>query len=645
MTDHISPCPPRKASRGRLYVGDARAVLAGMPDQSANCIVTSPPYWGKRDYGVAGQYGHEDSPAAYVDTMRDVFREARRVLADDGTCWLNLGDSYSASGGGATGMHAYLGEHITTHRATGLQREEPARPALAGRVRPAGGRLDSAERDRLAQAQRDARVGPRPAQLPARAAVPARQVARLLVRPRPDPRTAQDRARSASPGPLAGVPARRAARVAVPGRRSTGRVRPRSPRPAGTATAGHRRGHPNGRNPGDVWSIPTRPYNGPHFAAYPIDLPLRCIAAGCKPGGTVLDPFAGSGTTGLAAIQLGRRFTGIDLSPDFARLAAGRLAQAVADKDGGRAMNAATSAEITTRNDIARDIIAGFAAVTPTLAGVFRLIDTALADLPAVLADLGRARAELEAVRLDRANLLAAIRATLAADAEGEPDPLGYLRDELDSTDAPASDEAAGMSTYRQIRRQTRRARRAGLQPIVVIDSPLPVPAAVLLARLAWRYRSEIAPATTAGAVLAAGWWLHHGHAALVAVAARRLRPGRGRAVRIRRAHRPGPARRTGLRGRRRARGGRVARGRRAARPVHLADAASPRRRHAHPRGPVVGAPAPPGHGRECSARSPRGPTSPRRSACPAPRSSPPAWTCGAGGPGSAWPAGRPSPT
>jgi DNA modification methylase len=81
-----------------------------------------------------------------------------------------------------------------------------------------------------------------------------------------------------------------------------------------------------------VWSIPTRPYHGPHFAAYPIDLPLRCIAAGCKPGGVVLDPFAGSGTTGLAAIQLGRRFTGIDLSPDFARLAAGRLAQALGDR-------------------------------------------------------------------------------------------------------------------------------------------------------------------------------------------------------------------------------------------------------------------------------------------------------------------------
>ena len=102
-------------------------------------------------------------------------------------------------------------------------------------------------------------------------------------------------------------------------------------------------------------------------------------------------------------------------------------------------MNTPTANEITTRNDIARDIIAGFAAVTPTLTGVFRLIDTALADLPAVLAELGRARAELQAVRLDRANLLAAIRATLAADAEGDPDPLGYLRDELGSTGTPAS--------------------------------------------------------------------------------------------------------------------------------------------------------------------------------------------------------------
>ena len=96
-------------------------------------------------------------------------------------------------------------------------------------------------------------------------------------------------------------------------------------------------------------------------------------------------------------------------------------------------MNTASSRQITTRNDIARDIIAGFASVTPTLTGVFRFIDSALADLPAVLAELGRTRTELEAVRLDLANLLAAMSATVGAQADGESDPLYYLRDELDA--------------------------------------------------------------------------------------------------------------------------------------------------------------------------------------------------------------------
>jgi len=94
----------------------------------------------------------------------------------------------------------------------------------------------------------------------------------------------------------------------------------------GDGRAGRR--HPNGRNPGHVWSIPTRPYRGPHFAAYPIDIPVRCIQAGCRPGGMVLDPFCGTGTTGLAALALDRRFTGIDLNPAFAELAADRLRHA-----------------------------------------------------------------------------------------------------------------------------------------------------------------------------------------------------------------------------------------------------------------------------------------------------------------------------
>jgi hypothetical protein len=107
-------------------------------------------------------------------------------------------------------------------------------------------------------------------------------------------------------------------------------------------------------------------------------------------------------------------------------------------------VNDERSAEITTRNDIARDLIAGLAAVRPAMNGAWRLIDRALADLPAVLAELGRVRAELQGVRLDRANLLAAVRAALAADAEGDADPLGYLRDELDANGAPAATRRQG---------------------------------------------------------------------------------------------------------------------------------------------------------------------------------------------------------
>jgi DNA modification methylase len=330
MTDNsTSPAPLAGSELWTMYVGDARAVLASMPGASADCIVTSPPYWGKRNYGVDGQYGHEDSPAAYVATMRDVFHEARRVLADGGTCWLNLGDSYSASGGGATGMHAYLGEHITTHRAVGKGAKNllglPWRVAFA--LQDDGWIL------------RNAVIWHKPNAMPesVRDRLSCRHEVVFLLVKRPgywfdlDPIRVPHAA-----GTRRERPTRPPGRPGSPARPP--KYGPGTPEVTGSSRYGikrHNRRHPNGRNPGDVWSIPTRPYRGPHFAAYPIDLPLRCIAAGCKPGGMVLDPFAGSGTTGLAAIQMDRRFAGIDLSADFARLAAGRLARAVADRQEG----------------------------------------------------------------------------------------------------------------------------------------------------------------------------------------------------------------------------------------------------------------------------------------------------------------------
>jgi DNA modification methylase len=326
-----------------LYVGDARNVLAALPDGSANCIVTSPPYWAKRDYGVPGQYGHEPDPAAYAETLRAVFREARRVLANDGTCWLNLGDSYSAGGGAATGLHAYLGAGLVGRRAPGVDVKNllgiPWRVASA--LQDDGWIL------------RNAIVWHKPNAMPesVRDRLNCRHELIFLLVKQPrywfdlDPiRTPHATIRPpctnrAAPG---GSGTRRPPRGPTGGTHPGGNGPPKYGPHSREITAARRygkggnyRGHPNGRNPGDVWSVPTRPYRGPHFAAFPVELPLRCIAAGCKPGGNVLDMFCGTGTTGIAARQLGRRFTGIELNPQFAALAAERLRHAAApDPDG-----------------------------------------------------------------------------------------------------------------------------------------------------------------------------------------------------------------------------------------------------------------------------------------------------------------------
>jgi DNA modification methylase len=333
----VVPTTHTASPAATLHVGDTQHILASMPAQSVDCIVTSPPYWGKRDYGVAGQYGREDSPGAYVENLRDVFSEARRVLADDGTCWLNLGDSYSAGGSAATGLHAYAGASLAGRRARDLPPKNllglPWRVALA--LQEDGWIL------------RNAIVWHKPNAMPE--SVRDRMNCRhelifLLVKqaaywfdldPIRIPHADPPAARRHPPGPdLTGR--QRPPAAAGGGRRPGGPTRPPkygphtrqvvAARRYGTGRTG--RAHPKGRNPGDVWSINTRPYRGPHFAAFPVDIPLRAIAAGCRPGGMVLDLFCGTGTTGLAALTLGRRFTGIDLNPQFAALAAERLRQA-----------------------------------------------------------------------------------------------------------------------------------------------------------------------------------------------------------------------------------------------------------------------------------------------------------------------------
>ena len=266
-----------------------------------------------------------------------------------GTCWLNLGDGYSAGGGAVTGIHAYLGASLAGHQAPGMRPKNllglPWRVAFA--LQEDGWIV------------RNAIVWHKPNAMPesVRDRLNCRhELIFLLVKQQSywfdlDP----IRIPHATSPPAGHLTARgRSGTTAPPGTPSTRRHpgdHQRGNRPCGRRTVGGRppkygphsrevvaarrygngrcgRTHPNGRNPGDVWSIPTRPYRGPHFAAFPIDIPTRCIQAGCKPGGMVLDPFCGTGTTGLAALVLGRQFTGIELNPAFAELAADRLRQA-----------------------------------------------------------------------------------------------------------------------------------------------------------------------------------------------------------------------------------------------------------------------------------------------------------------------------
>jgi site-specific DNA-methyltransferase (cytosine-N4-specific) len=349
-----------------LHVGDARRVLAAMPDESADCIVTSPPYWGKRDYGVRGQYGHEPDPVGYIETLRGVFREARRVLAGDGTCWLNLGDSYSAGGNAVSGMHAYLGASLAGHHAPGMRAKNllglPWRVALA--LQDDGWIL------------RNAIVWHKPNAMPesVRDRMNCRHELIFLLVKQPAywfdldpiriPHATTEPAGEGRPAAQGGTGTRRPPGIPATGRHPGGNRpsgtrpggnRPGGSRPGGTGpqkygphtrqvaaarrygTSGRHAAHPKGRNPGDVWSIPTRPYRGSHFAAFPVEIPTRCIKAGCKPGGMVLDPFCGTGTTGIAALALGRQFTGIDLSTAFAALAAERLRHAARQEPDGTA--------------------------------------------------------------------------------------------------------------------------------------------------------------------------------------------------------------------------------------------------------------------------------------------------------------------
>ena len=293
-----------------VMVGDCLAALSSMPDCSVNCCVTSPPYYGLRDYGVDGQIGLEDSPDAYVSRLVEVFREVRRVLTDDGTLWLNIGDSYARNPAkgqhkpGDSGKQAYIydkgnGRASSTFLGEGLKEKDLIGiPWL----------LAFALRDDGWYLRQDI----------------------IWHKPNPMPESVTDRCTKAheylfllskSERYYFDHNAMKEDAVAKP--KPCGPKNDSSRNDSGRT--GIVRGDGSTRNRRSVWTITPKPYKGAHFAVYPPELIEPCVIAGCPAGGTVLDPFGGSGTTGGVALKHGRNAVLCELSPDYVALMPARI--------------------------------------------------------------------------------------------------------------------------------------------------------------------------------------------------------------------------------------------------------------------------------------------------------------------------------
>lgn len=298
----------------KIIPGDCVAGLRTLPDVSVHCCVTSPPYFGLRDYGHDGQIGLESTPEAYVVRMVEVFREVRRVLRDDGTCWVNLGDSYNGIGG------------------PGKQNGGPIGPTAAVAIEGTKGR-------RISGLKAKDLVG-----IPWRVAF-ALQADGWWLRqdiiwhkPNPMPESVRDRCTKAheyvflltkSERYFYDAEAVSEAATKPPGSNGNFGNKDAASRMVGKLTGNMRPGveyltKPT-RNRRSVWTVTTKPYSGAHFAVMPPDLVEPCIKAGCPEGGTVLDPFAGSGTTLAVAAELGRNAIGCELNPEYIELAERRI--------------------------------------------------------------------------------------------------------------------------------------------------------------------------------------------------------------------------------------------------------------------------------------------------------------------------------
>jgi DNA modification methylase len=318
----VAPIIGGLVSAARILVGDVRERLQELPDGSVQCVVTSPPYWGLRDYGHEGQIGLEQTPDEYVAELVSVFREVRRVLADDGTLWLNLGDSYARSAGPEESKLA------TTHTiGVGYKRVVEGGGAPHKKNKPPDG-LKAKDL-----------VG-----IPWRVAFALQADGWWLrqdiiwAKPNPMPESVTDRCTKAheyvfllTKSAQYFYDAAAVAETSISAGESRGGGKKYSSDAASPVIIGDKHNldkygvTPETRNRRSVWTVASKPYGGAHFAVMPMALVEPCILAGSERLDTVLDPFCGSGTVGVVALRNQRKFIGIELNAEYADLADRRI--------------------------------------------------------------------------------------------------------------------------------------------------------------------------------------------------------------------------------------------------------------------------------------------------------------------------------
>lgn len=323
-----------------ILQGDALSILKTLDDESIECCVTSPPYYNLRDYGVDGQIGLENSPEEYIQKLVEIFREVRRVLKKDGTLWVNIADSYAGSGKGrvknGVAKRETFGKVQSANAGTinGILKKTQCNSCKPKDLIGIPWMLAFALRGDGWYLRQDiiwAKPNPMPESVRDRCTKSHEYIFMLSKSPRYyyDSEAIKEDSVSYDKRPSALERAREKdyatkdrlnpeAYLKLP--RYGGKKYTETPEKFNRTKSENAYDYRPKRNKRDVWTVTTKPYKGAHFATFPPDLIEPCVLAGCPEGGIVLDPFAGSGTTGMVAKKNGRDFILIELNEEYIQL-------------------------------------------------------------------------------------------------------------------------------------------------------------------------------------------------------------------------------------------------------------------------------------------------------------------------------------